>query len=928
MEHKLKLEMEKKSQEQAAGARRERVSFASEHPPGMESLPRPEVGTGLSGGGVNLGTVTRDLGTLNLETMAGGIGANDSGNRAAQNAYVDDEESSIDSRSVADTPIASTPRQGTAHDTMGQYAVSGHSAEKMHLNAVQAVKLLQDAKDVPLTINDAWQKATQFRSLLKELSPDPGRIYSMVDARNASRVASEHPKLHMIVSKFLGIWRKELEGLELDIHALPDWAYLDTLRELALNAAHLMPKKSYTRDSNEKSRVLRYDKEKDYPADTNKETKAILITALRKTGDDSLVTIAIRVLEAKSDPSGKTPHSRSVDDAEVLSARYERFFADTKAANYALTSSANKFPKPPPQLSSDDKEEVSAAWERYRPQITQYIRAHVRYGSLRIEFLLNLHKDLTTSIAPCPPGITAVMDKAMEQFREDQSHPLHEYFPLMMDIILCKLDVHFSMQGPDDSPELHKWTMCKKREIGDHCPSLILDRVMHIFLKKENAMPHNKDKPLTESDLPKRPDLMREVTECAHTVMANDEANPTRGREMSTRFDMAIQMAKTKYTRYAREDDTSLEKRMAAEEYSITHVGRYHLKDYESAYQHLWKDDFRTVNGKSRQRGREERPKGDALPASNATAKFTGAPIHSPGKDPIPQSEAQKYLSRYGEHRKKLVEANDTVLVNVVDQYTADVRSRSDMKPLKQPTQQGGAPSGANRFQQPPMQQGGAPPGTGRFPQPPTQQGRQFGPPSTYPNQQRTDGYRQVSPPEGSKGNPRQENWTLEGWRYSGMPAKAAELGTPSFRIDWDHLENLSRQSDRLKAIACRIRPSNAECNVLSGNDNQQCKIYRDPPQQKPDGTLKFDWAVHTCKGCCYRPQPPTGTPQSSPDHPENYAYGNGNGAHSINACLATRRLICEGGVPAVKDLPMFLSQPVTDEEIKAIQACLMISRQ
>ena len=772
---------------------------------------------------------------------------------------------------------------------------------------MQAFKLMQDAKDTLLTLEAAWTKCSLYRDLLRQLSPSPDLVYSMIDSRNASNVAKDHPKLHLIVSKFLGIWCKELQELEGDTSTLPDGPYLDMLRELAY-ASHLVPKKDYTKDSNEKSRVTRYDKENVHPADLTKDTKRALIAALRKKDDDSLVTIAIRVLEAKHDPSGKTPHSRTVDDDESRQARYIRYFADTKSANYSLNSPANKFPKPPYQLASEDKEEVSQYWERYRPLLAQHIRAYVRFGSLRIEFLLNLHKDLTTSVSPCPPGIIAVMDKAIEQFRDDLSHPLHEYFPLMMDVILCKLDVHFSTQGPDDSPELHKWTVCKKRELGDHDPALILDRVMDTFLKYQNSMPHHKDQPLTEADLRKRSDLMREVVERGTSVLRNDEANPTRGIEMSTRFAMSIQMAKTKYNRYDRNEDSDPAKIAAGEEYSMTHVGRYDLKDYEATHQHIWKHDFRTVKSKDRQRGREERPKGEQPPESTPNLKgaaFTGAPLHGSGTDPISQDDAKKYLSKYGEHRKERHKVNDMVLVNVIDQYVADVRQRAGMKPATP----GGAPSGASRFQQPPA--------------PASQARSQFGPPSTYPNQQRSDGHRRVSPPEGSKGNPRQEAWTAESWRYSGTPAKAAELQIEAFRVDWNTLEDVSRQSDRLKAIACQIRPSNAECNELARPDGQDCKIPCDPPVQKLDGTYKFDWAIHTCKGCCYRPLPPAGSPQASPDHPENYAYGNGNGAHSINACLATRRLICEGGVPAVKDLPMFRSQPVTNEEIKTIQSCL-----
>ena len=91
----LNMEALRLQQEQAAGARRERTSFTPGYQPGLGAELRPEVGAGLSGGGV-------DLRSVSLEAMEHNV----SGSRAAQSAYADDEEeSSLDSRSAAEVSI-------------------------------------------------------------------------------------------------------------------------------------------------------------------------------------------------------------------------------------------------------------------------------------------------------------------------------------------------------------------------------------------------------------------------------------------------------------------------------------------------------------------------------------------------------------------------------------------------------------------------------------------------------------------------------------------------------------------------------------------------------------------------------------------------------------------------------------------------------
>ena len=131
------------------------------------------------------------------------------------------------------------------------------------------------------------------------------------------------------------------------------------------------------------------------------------------------------------------------------------------------------------------------------------------------------------------------------------------------------------------------------------------------------------------------------------------------------------------------------------------------------------------------------------------------------------------------------------------------------------------------------------------------------------------DSARTVPPPSGNIGNWQSgQDWTLQTWKASVVDFdKITELApTPA-----GSLLKLARPSDAARSATLCGRPA---------------------PRPGADAL----WYADACRYCLYRAPAPAGSPEAKLDHPNNYLYGVGSGAHNPRSCQAFKRWLAEGG--------------------------------
>jgi len=151
----------------------------------------------------------------------------------------------------------------------------------------------------------------------------------------------------------------------------------------------------------------------------------------------------------------------------------------------------------------------------------------------------------------------------------------------------------------------------------------------------------------------------------------------------------------------------------------------------------------------------------------------------------------------------------------------------------------------------------------------------QFAPPANYGTQPRRvnpkygDVPRMTGPPAGSLGNHEGENWNSQLWF--------------KYAVDLDHIKEL--KDTPAGEVLIKARPFNSEFKELC--------IGRGP--MIADGEK---YPIDSCAYCRYRTEARLGSPEHNLDHPNNWRYGTGSGAHPARFCQAFKRWCSEGGEP------------------------------
>ena len=130
-------------------------------------------------------------------------------------------------------------------------------------------------------------------------------------------------------------------------------------------------------------------------------------------------------------------------------------------------------------------------------------------------------------------------------------------------------------------------------------------------------------------------------------------------------------------------------------------------------------------------------------------------------------------------------------------------------------------------------------------------------------------GRRTCPPPAGSKGEPKGQMWDKDNWR--------------ALMVDFDRLDEavVDGQRTSVYASASKARPANAEMTELRLN---RC------PRPEPGQPYPKD----ACAYCFYRPK--AKGRDASPDNPDFWKFGCGDGAHFPGMCACFKRYLAEGG--------------------------------
>lgn len=739
----------------------------------------------------------------------------------------------------------------------------------------QEMQLLEKSRDdnAPDCFEHMWNRALCFKQLLQQIKPE--EMHKLQNTNDLGSVLAVNPHLSQ-VQTFLHNWGSYLIDYVID----EEDEFIDHLQVLQTLSIKLPNTRGKEDQFTKKSCKSRYPTEVTDLTDLSLADRRALVTRLKEYGEQANAKFVLQIFNHKLDPTGANPHAPAVNDDSTRKGRYETSVKDMKTAAHNRTAKENNFPPVPAALSSRTKSDVGKAWADYRPKLAHYLRSHIRNGVEIQEFLLLLHKQLLDSKdgkSPAPPGLYSVMEKVKENYREPV-HPLHRYFPLMMDVMLCEMDVNFSAARPEDSIEYTAWNNCKQRAAADHDVVLVIQRVMDVYLKYLNSLKENRIVPLKEENLLEYTEQMQRVNDRILEVLLNDEANSQRGRALAMKY--SNMMLERKYA-YESFDDGDAGQKQAGIDYLPTSIARTKMSAYEQSSSEEWASNQQ----------KQQPPATPKVPLSG----------YHPKDVELSRRDKDRWINDY---KKRKSASIDPIEINALEEQLKDLQVRGN----------------------------GKAPQTPRAPAPPPPAGalsnNQHAPPGQYNNQSRYDsnnGWRQVGPPAGNKGHPNGETWTDVVWKTHPSLNLCKESGVTHLRISWPRLDDMSRLNARMMAIVSQIKPKDADCRENSNEQGDACKVARVPPQVARDGTPRFDWLPHTCKGCFFRRCAQKGSAEESVGHASNYIFGNGNGAHSQNGCLATRRLICEGGAPAVAHLPMFKKDPVTPEEIKQIQSCLMV---
>ena len=138
---------------------------------------------------------------------------------------------------------------------------------------------------------------------------------------------------------------------------------------------------------------------------------------------------------------------------------------------------------------------------------------------------------------------------------------------------------------------------------------------------------------------------------------------------------------------------------------------------------------------------------------------------------------------------------------------------------------------------------------------------------------------RVVSPPTGSTGHPDNKAWTPEDWRNTLVYITKWQKFKEDLAGDWD-------QSALKRALAF-CRPCDAQASA---------------PGLIPMRRQGSSYPNDACLYCLHTKKAPSGSPEASLSHPDNWQYGTGNGAHPSLTCQPFARFVAEGGHPQFRD--------------------------